>query len=98
MPDALTIAAQIMKGRTENARLIMVVSDGWPNGYAEMDVALSRILSTLNGANISVIGVGTRTHKMESLFKSYCTVYELRDLTKKLSNLYFETSRIAAEA
>lgn len=98
LPDALDLAGQIIKVRSENARLITVISDGWPRGYSDMDAALSKTLNSLLRANITVIGVGTRTHKMETLFKTFCTVYDLRDLSKKFSNVYFETSRVAVDS
>jgi len=96
MPDALTIAGQILKERAENLRLIAIISDGWPYGYSEVNAALSEILNTLTGGNISVIGIGARTRRMEFFFKSNCTAYTLRDLSKKFSNLYFEVSNIAS--
>jgi hypothetical protein len=98
MPDALTLAGQVIKSRTDNMRLITVISDGWPYGYADMNNALSETLNTLTKGNISVIGVGAQSRQMEYFFKSCSTVYSLRDLTKKFSNLYMEASHVAAEA
>lgn len=97
MPDALTLACQLLKARPENMRLVTIISDGWPHGYSDVDNALSQVLSTMAGRNITVIGIGANSRRAETLFKSHCTVYDLRDLSKKFSNLYFEASRIAAE-
>jgi len=97
MPDALTLACQLLKTRPENMRLVTIISDGWPLGYSDVDNALSQVLSTMAGRNITVIGIGANSRRAETLFKSHCTVYDLRDLSKKFSNLYFEASRIAAE-
>jgi hypothetical protein len=98
MPDALRIAGHIIRARNENMRLITIISDGWPYGYEDIDVELRKTLTTLNGGNISVVGVGAKSRRMEFFFKSNCPVYTLRDLTKRFSNLYFEASRIAAES
>jgi Mg-chelatase subunit ChlD len=98
MPDALRIAGHIIRARNENMRLITIISDGWPYGYEDIDVELKNTLTTLNGGNISVVGVGAKSRRMEFFFKSNCPVYTLRDLTKRFSNLYFEASRIAAES
>jgi len=97
LPDALRIAAQIIKTRAENLRLVTIVSDGWPYGYPDMAAALSETLNFLEGGNIAVLGIGVKSRQMELLFKSCSTVYNLRDLTKKFSNLYLTASRTAAE-
>ena len=97
MPDALKIAGEIIKQRNENLRLITVISDGWPFGYAGIDDELSKVLDVLQRANIAVIGIGAKTQRMQLYFKNHCTVYTLRDLKKKFSNLYMEASRIAVE-
>jgi len=97
MPDALEVAGQIIKARTENLRLITIISDGWPYGYPNINVALNETIETLQGGNIVVIGIGAKSHRMESFFNNHCTAYTLRDLTKKFSNLYLKRSRIAVE-
>lgn len=98
MPDALKLAGQVIKSRTDSMRLILVISDGWPYGYSDMSTALSETLKTLAGGNISVIGIGAQSKQMEFYFKSCGIVYTLRDLTKKFSRLYIEASNTAAEA
>ena len=98
MPDALKLAGQVIKSRTDNMRLILVISDGWPYGYSDMSMALSETLKTLAGGNISVIGIGAQSKQMEFYFKSCGTVYTLRDLTKKFSHLYMEASNTIAES
>ena len=97
MPDALSLAGQVIKPRPENLRLITIISDGWPYGYPDMDAALSETINTLQGGNIALIGIGAQSRRMDFLFKSSCSVYTLRDFTKKFPNLYFEASKIAAE-
>jgi len=98
MSDALKVAGQIIKPRTDSMRLITVISDGWPFGYADMSTALSETVNTLTKGNISVVGVGAQSRRMESHFKSCSTVYSLRDLTRRFSHLYMAASNAAAEA
>lgn len=97
MPDALRIARDVIKQRNENLRLITVISDGWPFGYEGIDDELSEVLGTLQKRNITVIGIGAQSRRVQLYFKNYCVVYTLRDLKKKFSNLYMEASRIAVE-
>jgi hypothetical protein len=97
MPDALTMAGQIIKARSENLRLITIISDGWPYGYPDINVVLSKTLNTLQGGSVAVIGIGARSRRMEFLFRSNCTVYTLREMTRRFGNLYMDASRVAAE-
>ena len=98
LPDALKLAGRVIRARTENMKLITIISDGWPYGYADVNIALKETINTLTRRNISVIGIGVQSRQMEVFFKSCSTVYNLRDLTKKFSNLYFEASNVASEA
>jgi len=95
LPDALEIAGQIMKKRSENLRLITVISDGWPYGYPNIALALTESVEALERAQITVIGIGANSRKVENFFQLNCIVYTLRDLTKQFSNLYLEASRVA---
>jgi hypothetical protein len=97
MPDALTVTGQLLKPRTENMRMITIISDGWLNGYPDMSTALVETLNKLGGRNISLIGIGAKTRRMEFFFKTNCSVYTQRDLTKKFSSLYFGASQIAVD-
>lgn len=97
LPDALNIAGQIIKTRAENMRLITVISDGYSSEYSKTDSTLLQTINTLEGRSISLIGIGTKSRRMSSLFKSGFSAYTLRDLTRRFSNLYLSASRVAAE-
>jgi len=98
MPDALSMAGEIIRSKGANLRLITIISDGWPYGYPNINTALSETLNTLQGGNVSVIGIGAKSRRMDFLFKSNCSVYTLRDMTKNFANLYIEASKVAAES
>ena len=97
MPDALEVAGQITKARTENLRLITIISDGWPYGYPNINVALNETIETLQGGNIVLLGIGAKSRRMESFFKEHCTAYTLRELKKDFSRMYLKRSRIAVD-
>lgn len=97
MPDALKVAQQIIGARNENLKLITIISDGWPCGYPNINAFLSEASNTLESGNITVVGIGAKSRQMEFLFRNHSTVYTLRELAKKFSNLYLEASRIAVE-
>lgn len=97
IPDALKMAGKIIRKRSENLKLITVVSDGWPYGYQNIDVNLSETLKNLTGGCVSVIGIGVQSRRASSYLQNNCAVYNLRDLSRKFASLYFEASRIAVE-
>jgi Txe/YoeB family toxin of Txe-Axe toxin-antitoxin module len=98
LSDALTVAGQIVKSRAENLRLITVVSDGYQYTSAGMPDTLLPTIDELEARSISLIGIGTKSKRMESLFKTNCSVYNLRELSRKFSHLYMSASIVAAEA
>jgi nitric oxide reductase activation protein len=93
MPDAIQLAGELLKKRAENLRLVTILSDGWPYGYSNITAALAETLKFLEKAGIVVIGVGVKTNKMENFFRVNCNVKNMRELTKKFSNLYLEAGR-----
>jgi hypothetical protein len=96
--DALMIGGQVIKARAENMRLITVISDGYPFGYLNESGTLEELIRTLEGRSISLIGIGTKSRRMKTLFRTSCSVYTLRDLAKKFSNLYLSASQVVAES
>jgi Mg-chelatase subunit ChlD len=93
MPDALQLAGEMLKKRSENLRLVTVLSDGWPYGYSNITVALAETLKVLEKAGIVVIGLGVKTNRMENFLRVNCNIKSMRDLTKKFSNLFMKASR-----
>jgi hypothetical protein len=93
MPDAIQLAGELLKKRAENLRLVTILSDGWPYGYSNITAALAETLKFLEKAGIVVIGVGVKTNRMENFFRVNCNVKNMRELTKKFSNLYLEAGR-----
>ncbi len=93
MPDALLLAGEFLKKRSENLRLVTVLSDGWPYGYSNITVALAETLNLLKKADIVVMGIGVKSKRIENSFRMNCNAKSMRDLTKKFSNLFLEASR-----
>jgi len=96
--DALAISGQVIKSRAENMRLITVISDGYQFGYLNERGTLEELINSLERRSVSLIGIGAKSRQMRSVFRTSCSVYTLRDLAKKFSNLYLSASRVAAES
>ncbi|MBC7131101.1 VWA domain-containing protein [Candidatus Bathyarchaeota archaeon] len=97
IPDALNIAGEIMKTRNDKLRLVTVISDGWPYGYPNIATALTETVNTLESRQIVPVGIGAKSTRMSIYFRSNCSAFNLRDLTKQFSKIFIEESRIAAE-
>jgi len=93
MPDALQLAAEILKSRAESLRIITILSDGWPYGYSQITSALAETTDFLQKKSINVIGLGVGTDRMKNYFRVNCNVQSMRDLSKGFSNLFLEACR-----
>jgi len=97
IPDALTLAGEVMKTRNDELRLITIISDGWPYGYQNITTALTETVNTLKSREIVSVGIGAKSTRMGIYFPSSCSIFTLRDLTKQFSSIFLEESQIAAE-
>jgi len=97
LSDALMTAGQVIKSRAENMRLITVISDGYSYEYSKASGTVLETVKTLEGRSISLIGIGAKSRRIGTLFKTGFSVYTLRDLSRKFSSLYLSASRVAAD-
>ncbi|MCJ7721502.1 hypothetical protein MUO98_03740, partial [Candidatus Bathyarchaeota archaeon] len=98
MPDAIQVAGEILAQRFDAQKFLIVISDGWPYGYPEMPLALSKTIKTLERKGIIVIGIGLETERMQNFFRFSAAVYNQRDLIKTFAKLYVKTSASALES
>jgi len=98
MPDAIQVAAEILKKRFDEQRFLVVLSDGWPWGYPNMPTALSETISSLHKKGIIVVGVGLGTERMKNFFKTNAAVYNQKDLITKFAKIYVSASTAALES
>ena len=92
MPDAIGAAAMFLRGKTEEQRIILVLSDGYPFGYPEVDEALEEVTRTYQGQGVIIIGIGFDTERMKTLFRYNAGVYSQRDLIKKVGKIFLKAS------
>jgi Mg-chelatase subunit ChlD len=97
MPDAIQIAGNILSTRYDEQRFLIVVSDGWPYGYQNIQAALSETIKGMEKKAIILIGVGVETDRMKNLFKLSSEVNDQRDLIKKFAKIYQDASTNALE-
>ena len=93
MADALRAAADFLKGKLEEQRIIFVLSDGYPFGYPDADEEVKETVRFYEEKGIIIIGIGFDTARMESLFRYSTAVYDQRDLIKKVGSIFLQASR-----
>ncbi|MGD6807450.1 MAG: hypothetical protein ACQCN4_10890, partial [Candidatus Bathyarchaeia archaeon] len=97
IPDAITIAGKMLAKRFEEQRVLVVISDGWPYGYANMPISLKETVDDLVRKNVIVIGIGVETERMGNFFHLHSSIYTPKDLVKKFGPVYAHASETAIE-
>ncbi len=98
IPDAITIAGKMLAKRFEEQRVLVVISDGWPYGYANMPLSLKETVDDLVRKNVIVIGIGVETERMGNFFQLHSSIYTAKDLVKKFAPIYAHASEKALES
>ncbi len=90
MPDAIELAGRALEKRREELKVMMVISDGWPYGYTDINSATSEIINHLERSGMAVIGIGVQSGRMEYLFDSHCASYTLKQFVNRFSARFYE--------
>jgi nitric oxide reductase activation protein len=92
LPDALRLAANRIKNTTEEIKVLLVASDGFPLGYEGIDEELVETIEQINKAGIQLIGMGVGSSSIKKYFRSNCQVSSPFDLMKQFVKIYIELS------
>lgn len=98
MPEAIQLAGSVLSKRFDEQRFLIVISDGWPYGYENIDAKLSRVISTLQKKGVIVIGVGVETDKVKDFFKLSSVILDAKDLIRDFAKIYVNASASQLEA
>jgi hypothetical protein len=90
LPDAMEITGWALGERREELKIMAVISDGWPYGYPNIFPAATEVLNQLEAADMTVIGIGAQSGRMEFIFGSHCTSFTLKEFVNKFGARYFE--------
>jgi Mg-chelatase subunit ChlD len=88
IPDALRAARNLARKHAKDKNFIILVSDGVPSGYPEIDKEFRVSIMELSrsGINLAAIGVGTNT--ITKTIRTAKVVDEPADLVKGFMDLY----------
>lgn len=92
MPDALKAAAEFLKTKIEEQKLLIVISDGVPFGYPGVRESLMELTEAFEEQGLIIIGIGVDTEKMGDLFRYSTAVYSQKDLIKKVGEIFMAAS------
>lgn len=98
MPDAIQVAGKMLAKRFEEQRCLVVISDGWPYGYANVSISLKNTVEDLLKKGVIVIGIGVETDRMGNFFKLNASIHHPKDLIKKFGHTFVESSGKALDS
>jgi len=92
LPDAVDVVGRILRKRPEDLKIMFVVSDGQPFGYANIFTTTSEVVNQIQNAEIIIIGIGLQSNNSEYLFDNHIASYNLKDTVKDIGKLYLAKS------
>jgi len=92
LPDGLMLAAEALKKRLEEAKVLIVVSDFFPSGYENIEKELAENVKKIEKSGIGIIGIGVNNKAVENYFRINCVVETPYELMKKFAKAFIEYS------
>jgi len=92
LPDAILLAAQALKKRIEEARVLVIVSDFFPAGYENAEETLEENIRKIERMGVGIIGIGVNSRAVKQYIRTCCVVENPYDLMKKFTKAFVEYS------
>jgi len=92
LPDGIMLAAEALKKRAEESKVLVVVSDFFPSGYENIEEELEEKVKKIEKSGIGVIGIGVKSKAVEDYFRINCIVENPYELMKKFAKAFIEYS------
>jgi hypothetical protein len=92
LPDGLTLAAEALRRKMAELKILVAVSDFFPSGYGEIEKALAESARKIEKSGIGVIGIGINSNAVKKYFRTHCVVENPYDLMKKFVKAFYEYS------
>ncbi len=90
LPDALRLAAKRLANCTEEIKVILLASDGYPLGYDGIDEELLEVIDQVSKSGINLIGLGVGSSLIQKYFRTNCIINSPSDLMKNFVKIYME--------
>ena len=92
LPDGIMLAAEALKKRIEDAKVLVVVSDFFPSGYEHIKEELAAKVNKIERYGVGVIGIGVNSRAVKDYFPINCIVENPYGLMKKFAKAFIEYS------
>ncbi len=92
LPDALQVAHKALSTREAGVRILVVVSDGYPSGYNDIDKKLVSVIKGFAKSDIYLMGVGVDSGAIKDYFPVNCVLSSPYEMMKTFAKSYFELS------
>ncbi len=93
LPDALKVIAPRLSLVPQVYKVILVVTDGQPHGYEDIQEETEKAVKSLEKRGSSLIAIGIRSKKVQRYFRNFCYVDDFGDLAKNFVGLYYAVSQ-----
>ncbi len=90
LPDAIRIAAKRLQRASEDVKVLLVASDGFPLGYDGIDGELVKSIEQVMNGGTQLVGLGVGSSLISNHFRSNCLVNSPFDLMKHFVKTYYE--------
>lgn len=92
IPDAIRACRQMLLEHAKERNYIILVSDGLPSGYPDIEKELASSIKEASASGVAVAGIGIGSNKIKKYIPNAKTVGEPSDLARAFSEIYFSLS------
>ncbi len=90
LPDALQVAHKALSTREAGVRILVVVSDGYPSGYNDIEKKLVSVIKGFAKSDIYLMGVGVDSGAIKQYFPVNCVLSTPYEMMKTFAKSYLE--------
>ncbi len=90
LPDALQVAHKALSTREAGVRILVVVSDGYPSGYNDIDKKLISVIKGFSKSDIYLMGIGVDSGAIKQYFPVNCVLSTPYEMMKTFAKSYLE--------
>ncbi len=92
LPDAMKVVQGALASRPVEIRIMVVVSDGYPTGYPDIQKKLIETIKEITRTGMLLIGVGVDSREIEEYFSVNCVLDSPYQMMKSFVKAYLELS------
>jgi nitric oxide reductase activation protein len=90
LPDAIQLLTKVLSKRYEENKVIVVVSDGFPTGYEDVENELLKNVKEAFNQGIGVIGIGIKSRAIKKYFKINSIIETPYELMSKFAHSFYQ--------